>query len=72
MNGKTKFIQEIEKQAAAKAISKTVRMFEERLGVSARGTKPSERRASLINQLEKKNRFFSLRFLKLRRQSWKH
>ena len=30
MSAKTKFIQEIEKQAAAKAISKTVRMFEEK------------------------------------------
>ena len=35
MNGKTKFIQEIEKQAAAKAISKTVRMLEG-LGLTGR------------------------------------
>ena len=45
------WLKERETRAAAKAINKTIGMFEKEFDVRARGVSPTRRRRSLINKL---------------------
>lgn len=51
-----RYIDDIERRAAAKAINKTVRMLEDTFGVEAEGSIPTRRRKSVIEKIDRKMR----------------
>ena len=49
-----RYIDDIERRAAAKAINKTVGMLEDAFGVEAEGSSPTTRRKSVIEKIDRK------------------